>query len=81
MRQKQFFEDINARISEIVAASPVKDIEKNLRAMMSSAFSNLDLVTREEFDAQAKVLERTREKLTVLQERLVKLESRLKSDR
>ncbi len=81
MRQNQFFDDINARIKEILAGSPVKDIEKNLRAMVSSAFSRLDLVTREEYDAQAKVLERTREKLNVLQERLAALESRLKGER
>jgi len=80
MRQNRLFDDINARISEIFAASPAKDIEKNVRAMVRSTFSRLDLVTREEFDAQAKVLERTREKLTALQARVAELEARLRQD-
>ncbi len=78
MRQKRLFEELNKRISEILATSPAKDVEKNLRAMMGSAFSKLDLVTREEFDEQAKVLERTRERLAVLQERVAELESQLR---
>lgn len=80
MRQNRLFDDINARISEIFAASPAKDIEKNVRALLKSAFSRMELVTREEFDAQAKVLERTREKLTALQGRVAELEARLRKD-
>jgi BMFP domain-containing protein YqiC len=45
---------------------------------MSSALARLDLVTREEFDVQAKVLSRTREKLEALEARLTELEQRLK---
>lgn len=78
MPQKRLFEDINARISEIFASSPTKDVEKNLRAMFHSALAKLELVTREEFDAQAKVLERTREKLAALQARVAELEERLR---
>ena len=80
MRQNRLFDDINARISEIFAASPARDIEKNMRAMLRSTFSRLDLVTREEFDAQAKVLERTREKLMALQARVAELEARVQKD-
>lgn len=80
MRQNRLFDDLNARISEIIAASPAKDIEKNMRAMLSSTLSRLDLVTREEFDEQAKVLERTREKLAALQARVAELEGRLRKE-
>lgn len=80
MPQKRLFDDINARISEILASSPAKDIEKNMRAMFQSALGKLDLVTREEFDAQAKVLERTREKLSALQARVAELEERLRRE-
>lgn len=76
MDQPRFFDELNTRISELIAASPAKDIEKNLRVLMSSFFSRLDLVTREEFDVQAKVLARTREKLTALEERVAELERR-----
>jgi ubiquinone biosynthesis accessory factor UbiK len=70
MFDPKFFEEINARISEIIAASPAKDIEKNLKAMMTAMFTKLDLVTREEFDVQMQVLQRTREKLDALEARL-----------
>jgi BMFP domain-containing protein YqiC len=52
------------------------EIERNFRSLLSSAFERLDLVTREEFDVQRKVLERTREKLTALEAELLQLEER-----
>ena len=81
MGQSQLLDEINGRIRAILAASPVKDIEKNMRAMLAGAFSRLDLVTREEFDTQTKVLARTRVKLEVLQERVAQLDSRLRQQR
>jgi BMFP domain-containing protein YqiC len=44
-----------------------EDAQRNLRAVIQSAFSKLDIVTREEFDAQSAVLARTREKLDQLE--------------
>jgi ubiquinone biosynthesis accessory factor UbiK len=76
MNQPRFFDELNARVSELIAGSPAKDLEKNLRALLLTFFSRLDLVTREEFDVQAKVLARTREKLTALETRLAELERR-----
>jgi ubiquinone biosynthesis accessory factor UbiK len=72
----RFLDEINRRITELIAASPAKDIEKNLRALMSSSFSKLDLVTREEFDIQQEVLRRTREKLEQMEARVAELEKR-----
>ena len=80
MPQNRIFDDISARVSELLAKSPAKDIEKNLRGMLSDAFSRLDLVTREEFDVQAKVLARTREKLVALEARVSKLKEKLESE-
>jgi BMFP domain-containing protein YqiC len=68
------FDDLNRRVRELVDASPARDIEKNLRALMSSTFARLDLVTREEFDIQQEVLRRTREKLEALEAKLAELE-------
>ena len=79
MPQNRIFDDISARVSEVLANSPAKDIEKNLRGMLSSAFSRLDLVTREEFDVQVKVLARTREKLVAIETRVSELEKKLES--
>jgi BMFP domain-containing protein YqiC len=74
MNQPRFLNDLNAKVSELLAASPAKDLEKNMRVMMTSFFSRLDLVTRDEFDVQAKVLARTREKLETLEARLAEME-------
>jgi ubiquinone biosynthesis accessory factor UbiK len=77
MPQTRILEDLSARIREFLAASPAKDLEKNLRALLSAAFSRLDLATREELEIQIKVLARTREKLAELEARVAELEARL----
>lgn len=74
MLDPKILEELSARLSAIVAASPAADIEKNARALLSGFFAKLDLVTREEFDVQTQVLQRTREKLKALEERVAKLE-------
>lgn len=74
MTDPKFLDDLGARIRELIAASPARDIEKNLRALLSSAFARLDLVTREEFDVQREVLARTRDKLEKLEAKLAELE-------
>ena len=71
---KQLFEEVSAKISETIANSPAKDMEKNVKAMLGSAFNRMDLVTREEFDIQQQVLIKTRTKLAELEARLAKLE-------
>jgi len=53
------------------------DLERNFRAMLQTALGKLDLVTREEFDVQAGVLSRTRQKLEELSQRLAELETAL----
>jgi hypothetical protein len=52
------------------------DMEKNFRALLEGGLTRLNLVTREEFDVQQRVLERTREKLKALEARIAELESR-----
>lgn len=71
------FDDLAARISKLFESSPAKDIEKNVKAMLSSGLSRLDLVPRAEFEVQAQVLLKTREKLEALEQRVAELESRL----
>ena len=65
---------------DVLAQSPAKDLEKNLRALLSNAFSRLDLVSREEFDVQREVLARTRAKLAELESRLAELEQHVTRD-
>lgn len=78
--EPRFLDDLNRKVSELLAASPAKDMEKNLRALLSSAFSRLDLVTREEFDVQQEVLGRTREKLEQMEARVAELEKLLANE-
>ena len=75
--ETRFLDELNKKVSEMIAASPAKDIEKNLRALLSSAFSRLDLVTREEFDVQQEVLGRTRDKLQQMETRVAEMEKLL----
>ena len=77
MLDPKIFEELSARLSAIVAASPAADIEKNARALLSGVFARLDLVTREEFDVQQEVLTRTREKLRQMELRIAELEKLL----
>lgn len=67
-------DEISRRVQELIANTPIEDVQKNLRALMSSWFTRLDLVTREEFDAQHAVLQRTREKLSSMEARVAELE-------
>jgi len=75
MLNPKSLEEISTRISELIAASPARDIEKNVRALLASGFARLDLVTREEFDVQVAMLARTREKLIALEARVAALEA------
>lgn len=67
-------DEISRRVQELIASTPVEDVQKNLRALMSGWFARLDLVTREEFDAQQAVLQRAREKLASMEGRVAELE-------
>lgn len=75
MSDTKFFDDLSAKLSELVKNSPAKDIEKNVRALLMQGFAKLDLITREEFDIQAEVLARARQQLTALEARVAELEA------
>ena len=75
MLAKQILDELAGKIGNAIAESPVKDVEKNVKAMLGSAFNRMDLVTREEFDIQQQVLIKTRTKLAELEARLAKLEA------
>jgi ubiquinone biosynthesis accessory factor UbiK len=71
--------DIQQKMSEFLKNSPAKDVERNVKAVLSQGFSKLDLVTREEFDTQTQVLIRTRARLEELEKRVAELEQKLGS--
>jgi BMFP domain-containing protein YqiC len=80
MDMNNFFNDLQGKINQAIENSPAKDIERNVKAMMTQGFSKLDLVTREEFDIQAQVLAKTRAKLEALELRMAELEAKLASE-
>jgi BMFP domain-containing protein YqiC len=79
MLNNKFLDEISSRISQLAAGlpgAPAAEFEKNAKALLSSAFARLDLVTREEFDLQRDLLAKAREKLEALETKLAQLESR-----
>jgi BMFP domain-containing protein YqiC len=76
MLNSKTLDELAARIGKALEASPAKDIEKNVKALLQSALSRLDFVSREEFDVQVEVLRKTREKVERLEARVAELEAR-----
>jgi BMFP domain-containing protein YqiC len=79
MLDTKFIDDLARQISNSIPAGVKdlqEDVEKNVRSLLTGAFARLDLVTREEFDVQQKVLLRTREKLEALEQQVAELEQK-----
>ena len=73
----RLIDDLARRLAGSVPEGMValrRDLEQNFKVVLQSGLSRFDLVTREEFDVQAAVLKRTREKLAALEQRLAALE-------
>jgi len=62
--------DLQARVTELLRSGPAADVERNVKALLAQTFQRVDLVTRDEFDAQL-------ERLARLQERVEQLEKLL----
>ena len=76
MIDRRVFDELNERVHAAFRDSPAADIEKNLKALLAGWFDRLDLVSREDFDVQRKLLERAQAKLAELEKRLADIESR-----
>ncbi len=84
MLDPKFLDDLTRRLSGVMppaAKAMQADVEKNLRAAIQSALSRLDLVTREEFDVQTRVLARSRAKIDHLEKQVAELEAQLLKDK
>jgi ubiquinone biosynthesis accessory factor UbiK len=74
----RFIDDLAKRLAASVPQSLSnlrRDVEDNFKSVLQSALARMDLVTRQEFDVQAGVLRRTREKLEALEKKLAELEA------
>lgn len=74
MLDPKLLENLSAKISALLANTPVADIEKNLRAVLMAQLGKLDLVTRDDFEIQQALLLRAQERLAALEQRLAELE-------
>jgi ubiquinone biosynthesis accessory factor UbiK len=75
MEKTAILDELQQRLSALLEGTPAADLQRNLKALLTQQFAQLDLVNREEFDAQARVLARTREKLAALERRLAEMEA------
>ena len=81
MIEKHLLDELGDRVSEAMRRSPAQDVEKNLRALLAAFFDRFDLVAREDFEVQKKLLERAQAKLVALETRIAELESAAKPSR
>lgn len=76
MSDARLLDDLTTRLGALIATSPVKDLERNLRALVSSSLARFDLVTRDEFELERLALARARETIAALEARIAALEAR-----
>ena len=76
MDERRLIDELGERINAALRESPAADIEKNLRALLLAWFDRLDLVVREDFDVQRRLLERAQARLAELEARVAELETR-----
>lgn len=84
MLDPKLLDDLTRRLADVVppaAKAMQADVEKNLRAAVQAALARLDLVTREEFDVQTKVLARSRARIEQLEKQIAALEAQLLKDK
>jgi BMFP domain-containing protein YqiC len=74
----RLLDELGARLREVMQASPAQDLEKNLHALLVALLDRFDVVAREDFEVQKKLLARAQEKLAALEARIAELETRSK---
>ena len=79
MIDKRFFEDISQQISKLLpqAEAAGDDMKRSVSSALQKGFARMDLLTREEFEAQLAALTRAEEKIGALETQLAQLESRI----
>lgn len=79
MVDKNFFDELSQQISRLLPAANAmgEDIKKSVSAAMQSSFQKMDLVTREEFEAQVTALQRAQEKIAAMEAVINRLEEQV----
>ena len=70
MEKQHFVHDFQQKLLELFRASPVADLERNVKDLMGQTFNKLELVNRSEFEIQVELLRRLRERVDVLEKQL-----------
>ena len=76
MENKNTFDDLAKKITDLLPGNfqqVQQDLESNIKALLQSSLSKMNLVSREEFDVQSALLSRTREKLDQLEKQLAEM--------
>ena len=76
MIDSRLLDELGERIGEAARQSPAQDLEKNLRALLAAFFDRYDVVLREDFEVQKKLLERAQARLAELEARVAELEAK-----
>ena len=77
MENKNTFDDLAKKITDLLPGNfqqIQQDLESNIKALLQSSLSKMNLVSREEFDIQSALLARTREKLDLLEKQLAEFD-------
>jgi ubiquinone biosynthesis accessory factor UbiK len=78
MKNLDFLQELSNKISSLARSSPISDLDKNIHALIQGAFTKMELVSREEYDIQTAVLQKTRDKLVHLEQKIEALEAQFK---
>ncbi|MFO7704497.1 MAG: accessory factor UbiK family protein [Halopseudomonas sp.] len=79
MLHKVLIDAVSSQASRLLMSEkglPAPDVEKHLKSLLQSALAKLDVVSRDEFETQQVVLQRTRERLEALEKRVTAMEQR-----
>lgn len=79
MVDNQFFEDLSRQITKLISQSGAvgEDLRKTVNSTLQKGFARLDLLTREEFDAQSAILSRAEERMVQLEREVSRLEQQI----
>lgn len=84
MFESKHFDELTQKLFRALPTSLQQvelDIQQKIKTVLQAAFINMDLITREEFDVQTKVLARTREKLELLQKQVDSLQATMECNK
>ncbi|WAW05398.1 accessory factor UbiK family protein [Oxalobacter formigenes] len=74
---KKILDELQSKLGQIMDSSPAKDIERNVRAILTQAVSKLELVTSEEYEVQRLTIVQLQNRVNMLEKRLSDLENRI----